>query len=104
LQSSSFSYVYENTTGKSCLKIIAVYSGILKDYINTIYIDNAAFLLFITLLLKVTSVKILGFCRAVVEVYVVLRRCAAYLGSCNDVPGRHMVPNFEGEARTVCDS
>jgi hypothetical protein len=50
--------VYENTTGICCLKIIAVYSGILKDQINTIYVENGAFILCIALLLKVIPVKI----------------------------------------------
>jgi len=58
LQSSSFPCLYEDTTGISCLKIITFYSGIHKDHRNTIFVENAAFLLFIALLLKVTSVKI----------------------------------------------
>jgi len=58
LQSSSFPCVNENTTGMSCLKIITFYSWFHKDHINTIFVENAAFLLFIALLLKVTSVKI----------------------------------------------
>jgi len=85
----------------SCLKIIAVYSGILKDHISIVYVESEAFLLFIVLLLNITSVKICGFCRAVVEIYAILRRCAAYLGCCNDIPGRHIGATFEGAARTL---